>query len=74
MAQATRKRTEPHPLAPHLVRALREGGFFLLLAVSAYLLLSLASFDPGDPGWSHATGIPERATSQPATRQQRLWE
>ena len=56
MAQATRKRQEqqgPPAIARHVQRALREGGFFLLLAVSAYLLVSLASFNPADPGWSH---------------------
>ena len=55
MAQATKKRAQqgPPPIARHVQRGLREGGFFLLLAVSAYLLVSLASFNPADPGWSH---------------------
>ena len=30
----------------------REGFFLLILAVSVYLLVSLASFSPEDPGWS----------------------
>jgi S-DNA-T family DNA segregation ATPase FtsK/SpoIIIE len=53
MAQATRKRQNTDPLAPQLTRALREGAFFVLLAISAYLLISLVTFDIADPGWSH---------------------
>jgi len=36
-----------------LNRRLREGVMLLLLAVSAYLLLSLLTFSPQDPGWSY---------------------
>ncbi|MDH3713362.1 MAG: DNA translocase FtsK 4TM domain-containing protein [Gammaproteobacteria bacterium] len=54
MAQATRKRQNADPLAPQLTRALREGAFFVLLAISAYLLISLVTFNVADPGWSHA--------------------
>lgn len=55
MAQARRKKsgTKP-PLAHHVSRGLREGAFFVLLAISAYLLVSLLSYDPQDPGWSHS--------------------
>ena len=53
MAQATRKRQNTDPLTPQLTRALREGAFFVLLAISAYLLISLVTFDVADPGWSH---------------------
>ncbi len=56
MAQATRKRQAPYPLASQASRALREGGFFVLLAVSAYLFIALVSFDVRDPGWSHVGG------------------
>ncbi len=35
-------------------RALRESAFVLLVPVAVYLLVSLASFDATDPGWSHA--------------------
>ncbi|MFK8020047.1 MAG: DNA translocase FtsK [Pseudomonadales bacterium] len=34
----------------------REGIFIGLLAVGLYLLLSLFTFDPADPGWSHTGG------------------
>jgi S-DNA-T family DNA segregation ATPase FtsK/SpoIIIE len=33
-------------------RILKEGAFLLLLAISAYLMLSLGSYSPEDPGWS----------------------
>ncbi len=36
-----------------LNKRLREGIMLLLLAVSAYLLLSLLTFSPQDPGWSY---------------------
>lgn len=35
-----------------LSKRLKEGAFLLLLAVSAYFLLSLLTFSPQDPGWS----------------------
>lgn len=55
MAQAKKQREQqgPAPIKRHVQRGLREGGFFLLIAVAAYLLLSLATFNPADPGWSH---------------------
>jgi S-DNA-T family DNA segregation ATPase FtsK/SpoIIIE len=33
---------------------LREGALFVLLALAAYLLVSLFSYHPHDPGWSHS--------------------
>ncbi|HIE54945.1 MAG TPA: DNA translocase FtsK, partial [Chromatiaceae bacterium] len=33
-------------------KRLREGAFLLLLAISAYFVLSLLTFSPEDPGWS----------------------
>ena len=55
MAQAKKQRAAQGPpaIARHVQRGLREGGFFVLLAVSAYLLLSLLTFNTADPGWSH---------------------
>ncbi len=55
LAQARKKQGSKGPpaIARHVHRALREGAFVLLLAVSAYLLLSLLSFNAADPGWSH---------------------
>lgn len=35
-----------------LSKRLKEGAFLLLLAVSAYFVLSLLTFSPQDPGWS----------------------
>ncbi len=62
LAQARKKREQQAPpaIARHVQRGLREGGFFLLLAVSAYLLISLVSFNPADPGWSHTGAIDGR--------------
>ena len=37
----------------HVGRRLKEGAFLLLLAISAYLMLSLSSYSPKDPGWSY---------------------
>ncbi|QIK37372.1 cell division protein FtsK [Caldichromatium japonicum] len=34
-------------------RALREGGLWALLWASAYLIISLLSYSPQDPGWSY---------------------
>ncbi len=53
MAQATGKKSERWAVGPHLQRGLREGALYLSLALSAFLFLSLATFHPGDPGWSH---------------------
>ncbi|MDZ7754442.1 MAG: DNA translocase FtsK 4TM domain-containing protein [Gammaproteobacteria bacterium] len=38
----------------HLGRGLREGMLFLALALAVYLLLSLVTYDPADPGWSYS--------------------
>ncbi len=38
---------------PHVSKGLREGTLFILSALAAYLLLSLMSYYPQDPGWSH---------------------
>ena len=53
MAQASRQRVPWHLAwrAP-LARGSREGLFILVSASAVFLLLSLASFSPGDPGWS----------------------
>ena len=55
MAQAKKQRGSDGPpaIVRHVQRGLREGAFFLLLAISAYLLLSLLTFNTADPGWSH---------------------
>lgn len=33
---------------------MREAALLLLMAVAGYLLLALVTYDPADPGWSHA--------------------
>jgi len=53
LAQATRRRRESPPLAAHMQRGLREAALFVFGALAVYLFLSLASYDPTDPGWSH---------------------
>jgi S-DNA-T family DNA segregation ATPase FtsK/SpoIIIE len=42
-----------------LARGTREGLFILVSAAAVFLLLSLASFSPDDPGWSHTGRIGE---------------
>ena len=37
-----------------LARGSREGALLVTSAVAIYLLVSIASYDPGDPGWSNA--------------------
>ena len=53
MAQARRKKAETQKIHPNVSKGLREGTLFLLSALAAYLLLSLISYHPEDPGWSH---------------------
>ena len=53
MAQARRKKAEAPGIHPHVSKGLREGTLFILSALAAYLLLSLMSYNPQDPGWSH---------------------
>ena len=40
----------------HLGQRLREGGLLLAAAVSLYLIISLFTYSPGDPGWSNSGG------------------
>ncbi len=51
MAQATR---HGHlTFSDHVERVLREGAMWTLMCVALYLVLSLASYAPDDPGWSY---------------------
>ncbi|MCG5535624.1 DNA translocase FtsK [Ectothiorhodospira mobilis] len=52
-AEAPRPR---RTLSVQLRRGLREGALLVLTAAAVYLFIALASFDPGDPGWSR-TGV-----------------
>jgi len=53
LAQARRKKADTQKIHPNVSKGLREGTLFLLSALAAYLLLSLMSYHPEDPGWSH---------------------
>lgn len=57
MAQASiiTKRLKRTPVSIHISHRLREGAFIVCLALTAYLLLSLLSYTPIDPGWSHTS-------------------
>jgi DNA segregation ATPase FtsK/SpoIIIE, S-DNA-T family len=52
VSQATWKKTTTS-LTPRLVRLLREVALYLLAAVGVYLLISLWTYNAGDPSWSH---------------------
>ncbi|MCE5233352.1 MAG: DNA translocase FtsK 4TM domain-containing protein [Mizugakiibacter sp.] len=47
-------KTQAGGLSDGTRRILREAGALLLLPLALYLLACLASYNPGDPGWSHA--------------------
>jgi len=57
VAQATWKREPRPPLAPKVLRLVREAGFYVLAAITGYLLISLWTYHAADPGWSHS-GLP----------------
>ncbi len=58
MSQATRKSGKQSlPLASHMIRGLREGALFVLGAIAIYMLISLLSYSPADPGWSHSASV-----------------
>ena len=54
MAQASEKKGERFAVGTHLHRGLREGALILVGTLALYLLISLLSFSPNDPGWSHS--------------------
>ena len=51
MAQATR--SGQLNFSDYVERALREGALWTLMCVALYLVLSLVSYVPDDPGWSY---------------------
>ena len=51
MAQATR--SGQLTFSDYVERALREGAMWALMCVALYLVLSLASYNPQDAGWSY---------------------
>lgn len=60
MAQASTvtKRSKRIPPSIYINHRLKEGAFIVCLALTVYLLLSLLTYTPSDPGWSH-TGSTE---------------
>ena len=54
MAQARRKSTKPAQLTHQVSRGLREGALLILGAIAIFLLVSLATYNPADPGWSNS--------------------
>ncbi|MHB1951266.1 MAG: DNA translocase FtsK 4TM domain-containing protein, partial [Acidiferrobacteraceae bacterium] len=55
MSQASYKK-ERLPLAPPLVRLVREAALYLISAAALYLMVALVTFHALDPSWSHAGG------------------
>ncbi len=60
MSQASRKKSDGifkgtgRPWAHTVAYGLHEVGLLACLALTIYLLMSLASYQPSDPGWSHS--------------------
>jgi S-DNA-T family DNA segregation ATPase FtsK/SpoIIIE len=57
MPQAKRKKvksTKEPVITPKVRAGLRESVLFLLTVVALFLLISLISFSPKDPGWTHS--------------------
>ncbi|MFI4955188.1 MAG: DNA translocase FtsK [Gammaproteobacteria bacterium] len=60
MAQATRRsKVKEEPVQQslwgnHLQQRLREGQLILLCALALFMVVSLGTYHPADPGWSHA--------------------
>jgi len=57
----TRKRTTTpaQPLPSRVVVLLTEARWIVVAALSVYLILILASYAKADPGWSHASVVPQ---------------
>jgi len=53
LAQARRKKGNDRKLTHQVTRGLREGALLILGTLAIYLLVSLVSYLPTDPGWSH---------------------
>lgn len=46
--------SRPLPLSQHLARVFKEAGLIVILGVALFLCLAVWSYEPADPGWSHA--------------------
>lgn len=53
MAQASFNKIKA-PLAPHLLRLVREAALYFLAALALYLLIALTTYHSADPAWSHS--------------------
>ncbi len=51
--------TKDQPLPGKLVRLLSEARWFILAAVTVYLILIFLTYSPADPSWSHASVVPK---------------
>ena len=54
MAQARRNSGKTAKITHQVSRGLREGALLILGALAIFLLVSLASYHPADPGWSNS--------------------
>ena len=50
----TASATTRKPLSANVIRGIKESIFFLFIAISLYLFISLFTYSPADPGWSHS--------------------
>lgn len=57
MAQARRNTGKTAKLTHQVSRGLREGALLILSALAIFLLVSLASYHPADPGWSNSGAV-----------------
>lgn len=53
MRQATLKKSTGVNYNPSLTKGLRESALVMLVALGAYLMVALLTYDPIDPGWTH---------------------
>ena len=57
MAQARRKKGKTAKITHQVTRGLREGALLILGALAIFLLVSLVSYHPADPGWSNSGDV-----------------
>ncbi len=57
MAQASSKKADRFVIGQQVTRGLREVALYLLGTAALYLLISLYTYHPGDPGWSHSSHV-----------------
>lgn len=53
-SQSVQKPVSKKPLSAQVIRGIKESVFFLFISISLYLFISLFTYSPGDPGWSHS--------------------